>query len=74
MRNNLNLAITLLRDLNGIPKVSNTTINLNLILKKLLESGDVEDLIASRLAGIDDELVRPKVPNQRPSPKTTSII
>lgn len=56
MCNNLNLSIANLLDLNDIPKVSDTAINLDLILEELLEGGDVEDLVASGLRSVDDEL------------------
>jgi hypothetical protein len=56
VRNNLDLSIANLGDLNGISEVSNTAINLDLVLKELLEGGDVEDLVASGLRSIDDEL------------------
>jgi hypothetical protein len=54
--NNLDFSIANLRDLDGISEVSDTAINLDLVLKELLEGGDVEDLVASGLRSIDDEL------------------
>ena len=56
VRNNLDLSIANLGDLDGISEVSNTAINLDLVLKELLEGGDVEDLVASGLRSVDDEL------------------
>jgi hypothetical protein len=57
VRNNLDLAITLLRDLNRVAEVANAAVDLDLVLQKLLKGGDVEDLVASGLRGVDDELV-----------------
>jgi len=56
VRNNLDLSIANLGDLDGISEVSNTAINLDLVLKELLEGGDVEDLVAGGLRSVDDEL------------------
>jgi len=58
VRNNLDLSITLLRDLDGITKVTNTAVDLNLVLEELLEGGDVENLVAGGLRSVDDELLR----------------
>lgn len=56
MRNNLDLALSLLGDLNDITEVSDAAIDLYLVLQELLESADIEDLVAGGLRGIDDEL------------------
>jgi hypothetical protein len=56
VRNDLNLAIADLLDLNGITQVSDTAIDLDLVLEELLEGGDVEDFVASGLRGVDYEL------------------
>jgi len=56
--NNLDLAVTLLRDLNGITEVANTAVDLDFVLKELLEGGDIEDLVAGGLRSVDDELLR----------------
>ncbi len=56
MRNDLDLSVADLGDLNDISKVSDTAVNLDLVLEELLESGDVEDLVAGWLGGVDDEL------------------
>ncbi len=56
MCNDLNLSITDLGDLNDIAEVSDTAVNLDLVLEELLESGNVEDLVAGRLRSVDDEL------------------
>jgi len=56
VRDNLNLSLTSLLDLNSIAEVSNTAIDLDLILKKLLEGVDIENLVAGGLRGVDDEL------------------
>jgi hypothetical protein len=54
--NNLDLSLTDLGDLYGLAKVSDTAINLNLILEELLERGDIEDLVGGWLGSVDDEL------------------
>ena len=56
MRDNFDLAIALLRDHDGLAKVSDTAINLNLVLEELLEGGDVEDLVTCGLRSVDNEL------------------
>jgi len=56
MRNNLDLPIANLGDLNNIAKVSNAAIDFDPILEELLEGGDVEDLIGGGLRGVDDKL------------------
>jgi hypothetical protein len=57
VRNNLDLSITDLGDLDDITEVANTTVDLDLVLKELLEGGDVEDLVAGGLRSVDDELI-----------------
>ena len=56
MRNDLNLSLTSLGDLDDITKVANAAVNLNLVLKELLEGRDVEDLVGCGLRSVDDEL------------------
>ena len=56
MRHDLHLAITSLRDLDGIAEVSNAVINLDLLVEELLKGANVEDLVAGGLRGVDDEL------------------
>jgi hypothetical protein len=56
VRNDLDLAVTLLRDLDGLAEVSHATVHLDLLVQELLEGGDIEDLVAGRLGGVDDEL------------------
>ncbi len=53
---NLNLSIAEILDLHDIAEVPDTAVNLDLVLKELLERGDVEDLVAGRLRSVDDEL------------------
>ena len=53
---NLNLSIAKILDLHDITEVPDTAVNLDLVLKELLEGGDVEDLVACRLRSVDDEL------------------
>ena len=54
--NDLNLSIADLGNLDDITKVSDTAVDLDLVLEELLEGGDVEDLVAGRLRSVDDEL------------------
>lgn len=56
MGNDLDLAVTLLGDLDGIAQVADTAFNLDLLVQELLESGDIEDFVAGRLGCVDDEL------------------
>lgn len=51
-----NFSITLLGDLDGVTKVSNTAINLDLIVEELLERADVENFVGGGLGCVDDEL------------------
>jgi len=53
----LNLSVADILDLNDITEVSDTAVNLDLVLKELLEGGDVEDLVAGGLRSVDDELL-----------------
>jgi hypothetical protein len=56
VRSDFNLAIASLLDDYGVAKISDTAIDLDFVLKELLESAHVEDLVAGRLRSIDDEL------------------
>lgn len=56
MRNDLDLAIADLGDLDDIAEVADAAVDLDLVLQKLLEGGDVEDLVGGGLRGVDDEL------------------
>lgn len=56
MGNNLNLAIANLGDDNLVTEVTDTALDLDAVVEELLESGDIEDLVASGLRSVDDEL------------------
>lgn len=56
MGNDLDLAVTLLGDLDGVAEVADTALNLDPLVQELLEGRDIEDLVAGRLGGVDDEL------------------
>ena len=56
MSNNDNLAITLSRDLDGITEVTDTVVDLDTLVQKLLEGTDVENLVGGWLRSVDDEL------------------
>lgn len=55
--NNLNLSIARLGDLNVIAEVTDAALDLDAVVQELLEGGDVEDLVAGRLGGVDNELL-----------------
>lgn len=44
-----NLSLTFLGDLNSVTKVSDTAVNLDLIVKELLERADVENFVGGGL-------------------------
>jgi hypothetical protein len=52
----LDLALALLLNNDIVAKVVGAALDLDGVLEELLESRDVEDLVASRLLGVDDEL------------------
>lgn len=53
----LDLALTLLLDNDVVAEVVGAALDLDGVLEELLESGDVEDLVASGLLSVDDELL-----------------
>jgi transcriptional/translational regulatory protein YebC/TACO1 len=53
---NLNLAIGHLFHHDGVAEVAGPALDLDALLEELLEGVDIEDLVASRLRGVDDEL------------------
>lgn len=57
MSDNLNLAIARLGDLDIVAEVSDAALDLDAVVQELLKGGDVEDLVAGRLRGVDDELL-----------------
>lgn len=56
MSNNDDLAFTFSGDGNNVAEVSDTALNLDLVVEELFESTDVEDLVGGWLGGVDDEL------------------
>lgn len=54
--NDLDLAISLLGDGNGVAEVAGAAVNLDAVVKELLESLNVEDLVVDGLRAVDDEL------------------
>jgi hypothetical protein len=54
--NDLDLSIALLGDGDGVAEVTGAALNLDAVVKELLESLDVEDLVVDRLRAVDDEL------------------
>lgn len=57
VRNHLDLAVTSLRDDDLVAEVANTALDLDAVVQELFERRDVEDLVASGLRSVDDELV-----------------
>jgi len=55
MRNNNDLPLTLLGDLDRVTKVTNTVVDLDPVVQELLERGYVEDLVGGGLRSIDGE-------------------
>ena len=56
MGDDLNLALASLLDLDVVTKVADAAVDLDLVLEELLEGGGVEDLVASGLLSVDNEL------------------
>ena len=54
--NNLDLAITNGVDDNVVTEVTDTALDLDAVVEELLEGRDIEDLVASGLGSVDDEL------------------
>lgn len=59
MGNDLDLALTLLLNDDIVTQVVGSALDLDAVLEELLEGGDVEDLVASGLLSVDDELRKP---------------
>ncbi len=56
MRNDLDLPIALLADLDRVAQVPRAAIDFDAVVKELLKCRDVEDLVGGGLGGIDDVL------------------
>lgn len=56
MGGDLDLALTSLLDDDVVAQVVGAALDLDAVLEELLEGGDVEDLVASGLLSVDDEL------------------
>ena len=57
VRNDLDLAVALLGDLDGLAEIASAALNLDAVVQELLEGLDVEDLVVHGLRAVDDELV-----------------
>jgi len=57
VRNDLDLSIALLRDLDRVAKVAGAALDLDAVVQELLEGLDVEDLVVDGLRAVDDELL-----------------
>ena len=67
MGNDLDLALALLLDNDVVAQVVGAALDLDGVLEELLEGGDVEDLVASGLLSVDDELFTKHVRTSPPS-------
>lgn len=72
VRDNLDLALANLLDGDVVTEVVGAALDLDAVLEELLEGGDVEDLVASGLLSVDDELRR--VSAAHPSPRHVSCL
>jgi hypothetical protein len=54
--NDLDLAVTLLGDNDGLAEVVGAALDLDALLEELLEGGDIEDLVVGGLRSVDDVL------------------
>jgi hypothetical protein len=54
--NDLDLALASLGDDDVVTEVADTALDLDAVVEELLEGGDIEDLVASGLRSVDDEL------------------
>lgn len=57
MGNDLDLAVTLLGDLDRVAQVADATLDLDLLVQELLKGRDIEDLVAGGLRSVDDKLL-----------------
>jgi hypothetical protein len=57
VRNDLDLALALLGDLDDIAEVTGAALDLDAVVQELFESLDVEDLVVDGLRAVDDELL-----------------
>jgi hypothetical protein len=57
VRNDLDLAIALLADGDGVTEVTGAALDLDAVVQELLEGLDVEDLVVDGLRAVDDELL-----------------
>jgi NAD-dependent oxidoreductase involved in siderophore biosynthesis len=53
---NLDLALALLGDGDGVSEVSGAALDLDAVVEELLEGLDIEDLVVHGLRAVDDEL------------------
>lgn len=58
MRDDLDLAIADLVNLDRVAEVASAAIDLDAVVEELFKGGDVEDLVVGGLRGVDDELER----------------
>jgi hypothetical protein len=68
--NNLDLAVTNGVDNDVLAKVADTALDLDAVVEELLEGRDIEDLVASGLRSVDDELYSDKLDFRAPKHPT----
>lgn len=74
MSNDLDLAVTGLGDDDLVAEVADTALDLDAVMEELLEGGNIEDLITSRLGGVDDELGHVRLVVLRPLKKMNTYL
>jgi hypothetical protein len=57
VRNDLDLAIALLADGDGVAEVTGAALDLDAVVQELLERLEIEDLVVDGLRAVDDELL-----------------
>ena len=56
MCHHLDLALSLLANLNGVAQVPDAAVYLDLVVEEFLKGRDIEDLVRGGLRSVDDEL------------------
>jgi hypothetical protein len=56
VRDDLDLALALLGDLDDVAEVTGAALDLDAVVQELLESLEIEDLVVDGLRAVDDEL------------------
>ena len=56
VRDDLDLSISLLIDNNCVTQISDTVVDLDLVMEEFFEGGNIKDLVRSGLRCVDDKL------------------